>query len=74
VIDTLAECLAALSQSNIDAYLESFESDDAESCMSDLEDFDDYGSEENNEVGMVFGRCLILCSCRYCEFGFILKQ
>jgi hypothetical protein len=51
VIDTLTECLAALSQNDIGAYLEYFESDDYESCLSDLNVFDDYGSEEEDEVG-----------------------
>jgi hypothetical protein len=46
VIDTLTERIAALSQNDIGAYLESFESDDDESCASDLDDFDDYGNEE----------------------------
>jgi hypothetical protein len=32
--------------SSIDAYLESFESDDDESCSSDFDDFNYYGSEE----------------------------
>jgi hypothetical protein len=32
-------------RSSIDAYLEFFESDDDESCSSDLDDFNDYGSE-----------------------------
>jgi hypothetical protein len=45
VIDNLTELLAALSQNDSDAYLESFESDDDESCSSDLDDFDNYGSE-----------------------------
>jgi hypothetical protein len=53
VIDTLTEYLAALSQNDIDAYLESFESDDDESYSSDLNDFDDFGSEEEDEVGAV---------------------
>jgi hypothetical protein len=53
VIDILTERLAALSQNDIDAYLESFESDDDESCSSDLNDFDDFGSEEEDEVGAV---------------------
>jgi hypothetical protein len=39
--------------SSIDAYLESFESDDDKSCSSDLDDFNDYGSEEEEEVGAV---------------------
>jgi hypothetical protein len=51
VIDTLKERLAALSQNDIAAYLESFESDDDESCSSDLNDFDDFGSEEDDQVG-----------------------
>jgi hypothetical protein len=34
-------------------HLESFQSDDDESCSSDLDDFDDYGSEEEDEVGKV---------------------
>jgi hypothetical protein len=46
MIDTLTKHIAALSQNDIDAYLESFESDDDESCSSDLDDFDDYGSGE----------------------------
>jgi hypothetical protein len=45
VIDTLKERLNALSQNDIDAYLDFFESDDDESCSSDLDDFDHYGSE-----------------------------
>jgi hypothetical protein len=49
----LTEHLAALSQNDIDAYLESFESDDDESSSSDLDDFGDYGSEEEDEVGAV---------------------
>jgi hypothetical protein len=49
----LTERLAALSQNDIDAYLESFESDYDESCSSDLNDFDDFGSEEESEVGAV---------------------
>jgi hypothetical protein len=48
VIDTLTERLAALSQNDSDAYLQSFESDDDESCSSDLNDFDDLGSEEED--------------------------
>jgi hypothetical protein len=53
VIDTLTERLAALSQHDIDAYLEYFESDDDESRSSDLNGFDDFGSERENEVGAV---------------------
>jgi hypothetical protein len=53
VIDTLTERLAALSQNDIDAYLESFESDVDESCSSYLDDFDDYGSEKEDEFGAV---------------------
>jgi hypothetical protein len=41
VIDTLTERLAALSQNDIDAYLESFRSDDDASCSSDLNDSND---------------------------------
>jgi hypothetical protein len=40
-------------RSSIDAYLASFFSDDDESCSSDLDDFNDYGSEEEEEVGAV---------------------
>jgi hypothetical protein len=50
VIDTLTESRVALSQNDIDAYLESFESDDDESCSSDFDDFDEYGSEEEDQV------------------------
>jgi hypothetical protein len=50
VIDTLTERLAALSQSDSVAYLESFKIDDDERCSSDLVAFDDYGSEEEDEV------------------------
>jgi hypothetical protein len=57
VIDTLTDCLAALSQNNRDAYLESFESDDDESSLADLVDSDDYGSEKEDEVGAVVVRC-----------------
>jgi hypothetical protein len=53
VIDMLTERLAALSQKDIDAHLESIESDDDESCSSDLDDFNDYGSEEEDEAGAV---------------------
>jgi hypothetical protein len=53
VIDSLTEHLAALSQNDIDAYLESFERDDDESCSSDLNGFDDFGSDEEDEVGSV---------------------
>jgi hypothetical protein len=53
VIDTLTECLAALPQNDIDAYLESFESDNDESCSSDLNDVDYFGSEEEDEVGAI---------------------
>jgi hypothetical protein len=35
------------------AYLESFESDDDKSCSSDLDDLDDYRSEEEDEIGTV---------------------
>jgi hypothetical protein len=42
VIDTSTERLAPLSQNDIDAFLESFESDD-----------DDFRSEEEDEVGAV---------------------
>jgi hypothetical protein len=41
VIDNLTERLAALSQNDSDAYLESFESDD-ESRSSDLENWEFY--------------------------------
>jgi hypothetical protein len=42
-----------MSQHDIDAYLESFESDNDESCSSGLNDFNDFGSEEEDEVGAV---------------------
>jgi hypothetical protein len=42
-----------MSQHDIDAYLESLESDYDESCSSYLDDFDYYGSEEEDEVGSV---------------------
>jgi hypothetical protein len=45
VIDILTECIVFLSQNDIDAYLESFESDEDGKFSSDLDDFDDYGSE-----------------------------
>jgi hypothetical protein len=47
-VNTLTESLTTLSQNDIDAYLESFESEDDESCSSDLNDFDDFGSEEED--------------------------
>jgi hypothetical protein len=49
----LTDCLVILSQNDVDAYLESFESDYDESCSSDLDEFGD-GSEEEDEVGAVF--------------------
>jgi hypothetical protein len=53
VIGSLTELLAALSHNDIDGYLESFFSDDDESCSSDVDDFDDHFSEEEDEVGAV---------------------
>jgi hypothetical protein len=45
--------LHAPSQNYIDAYLESFESDDDESCSSDFNGFDFFGSEKGDFVGAV---------------------
>jgi hypothetical protein len=50
-----------------------FESDDDESCSSDLDDFNDYGSEEEEEVGAViddashFLKCVFYISIRVLE-------
>jgi hypothetical protein len=49
--------------SSIDAYLKSFESYDDESCSSDLDDFNDYGSEEEEEVGAVIDDAPHLLKC-----------
>jgi hypothetical protein len=46
--------LVSGSFTDIDAYLESFESkNDEKSCSSDLNYFDDFGSEEEHEVRAV---------------------